>query len=208
MRNPKSLLAICLLAVLPVGSIAEAQPVRKVLQKCFGLNCQQQQAVDGQAVVVNQYDPIDGALIVSVGPSVDLLPSMVIPSVAPALPEASIMSARRDFRQSFLVAVKQARDAGDITAFQHGRLVVASLRPRELANIQAWVHENAIQEGLATTQAPDWSAIISFIKELIPLIIQLIDLFSFNTTSHIEAQYALRNNLEPQIFCDWSGLAA
>lgn len=111
----------------------------------------------------------DGAVVVSVGPVADPVPSMA----------AEVSAARKsDFRKAFLKAAKEARDKGDITPLQHGRLVVTAMRPRELANIQAWVHENAIQEGMATTQSPDWDALLEFLEKLIPLIIQLIDLFS------------------------------
>jgi hypothetical protein len=79
-----------------------------------------------------------------------------------------------------------------------------------LANIQAWVHENAIQEGLATTQAPDWNAIIDFIERLVPLIIQLIDLFGSNTSPMADFQYAHSPRSESRTLCDWTwiGLAA
>jgi hypothetical protein len=100
------------------------------------------------------------------------------PTKAPDPNEVSILSRRSDFRQAFLKAVKQARQDDKITALQHGRLVVASLRPRELANIQAFLHENAVQEGLATPAAIDWDNLIDFIERIIPLILQLIDLFS------------------------------
>ena len=124
-----------------------------------------------------------------------------------AVGEQSILK-RSDFRQTFLKALKQAREKGEINAFQHGRLVVASLRPRELANIQAWVHENAIQEGLATTQAPDWNAIIEFIERLIPLIIQLIDLFGSNAQIN-DAQYVRLEIPQAELPGTWvSALAA
>lgn len=200
-----SRLLLAVVSVCLLGGVADAQnktPVRNVLQKCFGPNCQAQST---GFLVVGQSDS-RGGIVTWVGPVVDPVPSM-----APPLPQAesSIMARRSDFRQVFLKAVKKARDEGEINAFQHGRLVVASLRPRELANIQAWVHENAIQEGLASAQAPDWDAIISFIEKLIPLIIQLIDLFGSNIQANLnEAQYVLKNPVaEPVTVCDWSGLA-
>jgi len=213
-------LAIAVLCSCLFSSSAEAQPLKKVfapvkkLAQCVGGNCQQSATVTG-FVVVGQADT-DGAIVTYTGPVVDPVPNMAplafvpMPSLAPTLPaESSILAKRADFRQVFLKAVRKARDDGEINAFQHGRLVVAALRPRELANIQAWVHENAIQEGLASAQAPDWNAIIDFIERLIPLIIQLIDLFGSNTQAHLnEAQYALRNPvIESQTACDWSGLA-
>jgi hypothetical protein len=124
----------------------------------------------------------------------------------------SILARRSDFRQSFLKAVKEAREADKITALQHGRLVIASLRPRELANIEDWCQENAVQEGLATPSAIDWDNLISFIEKLIPLIIQLIDLFGSNVGDVNEVQYAsLPVRFEhPMRYeqCDWIGTAS
>jgi hypothetical protein len=57
-------------------------------------------------------------------------------------------------------------------------LSAASRNPRVLEKMQAAVHEAAIEEGLASTQAIDWSSLIDFIEKLIPIIIKLIDLFS------------------------------
>lgn len=121
-----------------------------------------------------------------------------VPTAAPDPNQVSVLARRSDFRQAFLKAVKEAREADQITALQHGRLVIASLRPRELANIEAWCHENAVQEGLATPSAIDWDNLISFIEKLIPLIIQLIDLFGSNVGDVNEVQYAsITPRLEP-----------
>jgi hypothetical protein len=204
----KSIYAVaiaCLIGGLGSPGFSQ-QPVKNFFKKCFGPNCQQ-----SAGFVVGQAD-VDGAIINWVGPVADPVPSMVVtPVLAPSLPaEASILAKRSDFRQVFLKALRQARDKGEISAFEHGRLVVASLRPRELANIQAWVHENAIQEGLASAQAPDWNAIIDFIERLIPLIIKLIDLFGSNSSASFDFQYAI-NSRSPEVRtqCDWTwiGLA-
>lgn len=206
----KSIYAVaiaCLIGGLGSPGFSQ-QPVKNFFKKCFGANCGQQSS----GFVVGQTDPVDGTIITSVGPFADPVPSMVVtPVLAPSLPtEASILEKRSDFRRVFLKAIKKARDNGEINAFEHGRLVVASLRPRELANIQAWVHENAIQEGLASAQAPDWSAIIDFIERLIPLIIKLIDLFGSNSSPSFDFQYAI-NSRSPEVRtqCDWTwiGLA-
>ena len=178
------------------------------------------QCVNGQCAPVFGVGSLDsdGAVVTYVGPVADPVPNspaplavVPMPTLAPPVDEVSILAKRSDFRQAFLKAVREARDKGDITAFQHGRLIVAALRPRELANIQAWVHENAIQEGLATAQAPDWGAIIDFIERLIPLIMQLIDLFGSNVNPHSDFQYAMiAPQTESRALCDWSwtGLAA
>lgn len=85
---------------------------------------------------------------------------------------------RVKFRRNLLEAARNARQAGDITPAQYFLLSAASRSPIVLDQIQAAVHEAAIEEGLATPQAVDWDALLAFIEKLIPIIIQLIDLFS------------------------------
>jgi len=186
MRFPSMLASRCFLPVVflvlfsSVGSAQFKTPVRNALQKCFGPECQQ-----SAGFVVGQVDPSDGALIVSVGPFVDLAPSM-----APSLPvvgEVSIVNSadvsmlrvgnRMAFRKSLLAAGRNARDSGQITGLEFFLLSAASRNPATLEKMQAAVHEAAIEEGLATTQAIDWDSLIEFIEKLIPIIIKLIELF-------------------------------
>ncbi len=82
------------------------------------------------------------------------------------------------FRRSLLEAARNARKSGEITSIQFFMLSAASRNPNVLDKMQQAVHEAAIEEGLATAQAIDWNGLISFIEKLIPIIIQLIDLFS------------------------------
>lgn len=231
MRSPRLLAfaIVCLFSSMAFGQLFPNAPWNK--NQCANGQCQ---TTFGVGSVCS-----DGAIVTHIGPIADPVPNATVDyrlygsnlasrpfsyyedtgrapaemlmSPSQSADGASVLSRRSDFRQAFLKAVKEARDKGEISAFQHGRLIVASLRPRELANIQAWVHENAIQEGLATTQAPDWDAIIDFIERLIPLIMQLIDLFSSNVNPHSDFQYAMAQpQTESRVRCDWSwtGLAA
>jgi hypothetical protein len=84
---------------------------------------------------------------------------------------------RASFRKSLLAAGRKARDSGEITSLEFFLLSAASRNPATLERMQAAVHEAAIEEGLATTQAVDWDALIVFIEKLIPIIIKLIELF-------------------------------
>lgn len=121
--------------------------------------------------VVGQRDS-DGAVITSIATS---------PTVAKSgtqVVEQLAIGDRIKFRRSLLAAAKQARNAGDITPAQYFLLSAASRNPLVLDRIQQAVHEAAIEEGLATAQAIDWDSLIGFIEKLIPIIIQLIDLFS------------------------------
>lgn len=116
----------------------------------------------------------DGAVISSIG-------SQVSPEIAKAgtgTIETLAIGDRSKFRRTLLAAARQARQAGDITAAQFFMLSAASRNPAALDKMQAAVHEAAIEEGLATAQAIDWDSLLDFIEKLIPIIIQLIDLFS------------------------------
>ena len=116
----------------------------------------------------------DGAVVVSIGSTLD----PAIAQAAAAGVEALAIGDRRDFRKSLLEAARKARQAGEITPMEYFALSAASRNPRVLEKMQAAVHEAAIEEGLASTQAIDWSSLIDFIEKLIPIIIKLIDLFS------------------------------
>ena len=116
----------------------------------------------------------DGAIISSIGSTVS--PTIVKAGTQAIEPLA--FGDRIKFRRTLLAAAKQAREAGDITPAQYFMLSAASRNPNTLDKMQAAVHEAAIEEGLATTQAVDWDALIGFIEKLIPIIIQLIGLFS------------------------------
>jgi hypothetical protein len=84
---------------------------------------------------------------------------------------------RATFRKSLIAAARKARDSGQITGLEFFLLSAASRNPATLEKMQAAVHEAAIEEGLATTQAIDWNQLIEFIEKLIPVIIKLIELF-------------------------------
>ncbi len=111
------------------------------------------------------------------------------PTVAPSLPSAGTASVLRksDFRASLMKAAKAAREKGEITAAQYFKIAAMSRIPKVAANLEAAMQEAAIEEGLASaTGQIDWDAIIEFIEKLIPLIIQLIDLFSANLPSKFD----------------------
>ena len=86
----------------------------------------------------------------------------------------------KTFREVLIEAAEQARDEGSITQRELRVIRFATLFPHVLAKVQSAVATTAKEEGtLAASDmaAIDWSAILAFIKELIPLILQLIKLF-------------------------------
>lgn len=114
-----------------------------------------------------------GSSVVSGGSS----GSMVYHESQPSEASVSILR-RNDFRKSLMEAARSARQKGEIDAAQFFKIAAMSRIPKVAANLEAAIHEAAIEEGIATANAIDWDAIIEFIERLIPLILKLIDLFS------------------------------
>jgi hypothetical protein len=111
----------------------------------------------------------DGSVVTSVGVTVASKPAEDVAMLR--------IGDRATFRKSLLAAGRKARDSGQITGLEFFLLSAASRNPTTLEKMQAAVHEAAIEEGLATTQAIDWDSLIEFIEKLIPIIIKLIELF-------------------------------
>ena len=86
------------------------------------------------------------------------------------------------FRATFRAAVAEARSNREIGLIQNWRLNAASNNPRQLQRIYAGVVDEGIRAGTmdpeASTYGFDWESILAFIRELIPLILQLISIFS------------------------------
>lgn len=159
---------------LPVPYAAASYAMPQVAVKSFGSTGSMARSYGSSgSLVVGGLDP-QGHVIVSIG-------STVSPEIAQAgtsTIETLSIGDRRDFRKALLAAGRQARDAGEISSMEFFALSAASRSPRVLEKMQAAVHEAAIEEGLATTQAINWDGLINFIEKLIPIIIKLIDLFS------------------------------
>ena len=77
-------------------------------------------------------------------------------------------------------AVRQAA-AGE-RFLVRARINMATRNPRQLAKIYAGVTEAAVDAGMVDANASadgfDWTTLLAFIERLIPLILQLISLFS------------------------------
>lgn len=82
------------------------------------------------------------------------------------------------FRKALLESAKKARQDGEISFGQYFSIVVASRNPAKLEAMKTAVHETAIEEGLATTQAIDWDKLGDFLVKIVPLIIQIIGAFA------------------------------
>lgn len=84
----------------------------------------------------------------------------------------------QSFRRELLKAAEQGVREGDISRLDMLRLRLVSLNPAQLDRIHQAVSEQAVADGRAmSVQAIDWSQLADFIKEILPLILQLISLF-------------------------------
>lgn len=100
------------------------------------------------------------------------------PAVASSTVEAQgVISDRAAFRRALKTATRNQVAAGNITQGQAFLLNGLAFFPAKADAIQAAIHDAAIDEGLATATAIDWDAIASFIERILPLILQLIQLF-------------------------------
>lgn len=84
-----------------------------------------------------------------------------------------------NFRDSLLKSAADAFESGEISRQDLRRIRLASAFPRLCSSIEKAVSETAHQEGMVADAvgAIDWAKLLDFIKQLIPLILELIKLF-------------------------------
>lgn len=84
----------------------------------------------------------------------------------------------QEFRKALLTASGEAYKAGEISRLDVFKIRIASLNKTSLQKMQMAVAEQAVFEGKATPSTLDWSTLVFFIKDILPLILELIKLFS------------------------------
>jgi hypothetical protein len=100
------------------------------------------------------------------------------------LPEENEMAeATRGFKRALLQAASQERAAGNLTGWELMRVRVAvAMRPARVLEAQSMVVEQACAAGLMQDAADldgfDWEALLEFIRQLLPLILEIIAIFS------------------------------
>jgi hypothetical protein len=91
-------------------------------------------------------------------------------------------SASKSFKNTLSAAAAQAQKDGTITRWQLARIRMAiAFRPDAMAEAQACCLDQAINDGLmrspegdADLDGFDWTQLLAFIKELLPMILQII----------------------------------
>lgn len=90
-------------------------------------------------------------------------------------------AASKSFKTTLSAAAAQAQKDGTITRWQLARIRMAiAFRPDAIAEAQACCLDQAVNDGLMRSPGDvdldgfDWSQLLAFIKELLPLILQII----------------------------------
>jgi len=105
-------------------------------------------------------------------------PVVVAESTMPVMGEPTSKSLK-EFRAALLKSGEQAVKAGELSRLDLMRLRLATMSPKMLSAAHQFAAEQCLSDGLcASYGAIDWNQLLAFIKELIPLILELIKLFS------------------------------
>lgn len=169
-----------------VSNIAENKPVRTVLSVARPANwrvfsqstpsCSGAQSCSGSSSV--NVAP-SAAYSVPSQPIIVADSSAIVQSASSSsvVEAAGIISDRMAFRRSLKEATRNQVAQGNITPGQALLLNGLTFFPAKCDAVMAAVHDAAIDEGLATATAIDWDGLASFIERILPIILQLIQLF-------------------------------
>ncbi len=82
----------------------------------------------------------------------------------------------------FAKTVREAVASSDLRMFARWRINAATRNPKQLAKIYAGVLDDAMEAGLCsgedTEDGFDWNSLLAFIQQLLPVILQIISIFS------------------------------
>lgn len=189
--------AICLAPSETFGQCVDGvcrQPVRKVIQAMRPVNwpiwqhshqhtyqapsnCSTYYAPTVVASETISYPP--APTVIPFAAAAETLPSGTATATASSTVESQGISDRIAFRRSLIAVARKARQDNDISITEFLLIAGASRNPVTCDRLMASVHEAAIEEGLASTQAIDWNAIADFLERILPIIIKLIEMFGY-----------------------------
>jgi len=103
-----------------------------------------------------------------------LVSSVIVSESVVATADASgLRSDSRAFKRALLEAARKARRSGEISPGKHLAVIAIAQRPARLEEVKTSVHELAIEDGLATATAIDWTKLIEFIIRVLPELIAI-----------------------------------
>lgn len=83
------------------------------------------------------------------------------------------------FRRALLTAAEQSVKSGEITRVELFKLRIATANPAALKKIHQCCTEQVVADGKAKLlENIDWEKLLAFIKELLPIILELIKLLA------------------------------
>lgn len=101
------------------------------------------------------------------------------PSIVQDEPSSQSLSA---FRRTLIKAAEESQQAGDISRVDLFKIRVTTLSRPALVKMQQAVIEQAIFEGKLPANSPaaaiDWTTLLQFIKEALPIILEIIKLLA------------------------------
>lgn len=104
------------------------------------------------------------------------LPSFSEPTVMLGEPTTTSLVS---FRKALISTAEQAVKSGEISRVELFKLRVATMNQKVLKQMHQACAEQVLSDGKAKSfSAIDWSKLIEIIKELLPVILQIISLFS------------------------------
>lgn len=84
-----------------------------------------------------------------------------------------------NFRPALIAAAEEAARDGQITRSELFKIRILSLFPRKLAELEECCTAQAVSTGVAQNAgAIDWAALLEFIKGLLPIILQILQIFA------------------------------
>ncbi len=116
------------------------------------------------------------ALFFAAAQSSAQLPGVVESQAVMGEPSAKSL---KEFRAAVIKAGEQAVKSGELSRLDLMRLRLATMSPKVLEKMHQAASEQILSDGLAASySAIDWSQLLAFIKEILPIILELIKLFS------------------------------
>ena len=122
---------------------------------------------------------LTGFLVVAdIGKATSQNPQVVVESTSPPMGEPSSKSLK-EFRAAVIKSGEQAVRSGELSRMDLMRLRLATMSPKVLEKMHQAAAEQVLSDGMAASYgAIDWNQLLAFIKELLPIILELIKLFS------------------------------
>lgn len=126
-------------------------------------------------------------VVAEVGKTTAQNPIVVVDSTSPPMGEPSAKSLK-EFRAAMLKVVDESVRAGELPRRASvGLRIRFTLFPEQLKAVHQAAAEQCLADGLcASYGAIDWSQLLAFLKEFIPILMEIIKMFAMQNRVHSE----------------------